>query len=94
MGLYYEGWAISADDNGSESLPIWCASEYAELVKLDEWADYEPRSIELKEFLSNVLPDLSANSILIAVMYSPNDEGVVVEPKQLAEDIEEELLNY
>lgn len=93
-GLFKDGWAISSDSAGRQSLPIWCAREYAELSKLDEWREYQAENIQLDILLNEMLPDLALNSISLAVMYLPHNEGVVVSAEHVKEDIETELENY
>lgn len=80
--------------SGSRSLPLWPAREYAELCKTQGWSNYQPRSIDLSEFLEEMIPDLSDKKINIAVSMLPTGEAIIVNGRKLVEDIEEEMQNY
>jgi len=65
--LYSDGWVMSQTDDGTPTFPVWPRKEYAELNAVDHWADFEPRSIELSEFLDVVIPELTEEGGLISV---------------------------
>ena len=46
-GLYNDGWAVAADNSGTEVLPVWPANEYARICTTHDWEAYEPMSIAL-----------------------------------------------
>lgn len=74
-GLYSDGWAMSQTDDGALSFPVWPRKEYAALNARDHWADFEPRSIELSEFLDVVIPELTEEGTRVSIF--PVDEMTV-----------------
>lgn len=93
-GLYQDGWAVAADDNGNFVLPVWPAMQYARLCATDDWQNYEPSSIELERFLSEFLPKLTKDTVQLGVFYTPKNEGMVLKAEQIVDDLREELRNY
>jgi Protein of unknown function (DUF2750) len=55
-GLWADGWALMADDEGRQVFPLWPARQYAELCRTDEWSAYEAREIELSVLLEEFFP--------------------------------------
>ncbi|WP_370662281.1 DUF2750 domain-containing protein [Massilia solisilvae] len=43
-GLYDDGWAMAAADDGTFVLPLWPHREYAKACAVRRWAGYEPHS--------------------------------------------------
>ncbi len=93
-GLYQNGWALAATDDGQTVFPVWPAKEYAQLCAEKEWVDYEAKSFSLVEFMSELLPNLKKDSVLPGVFYTPSDNGVTPTVDQLIVDLDEELENY
>ncbi len=93
-GLWDEGWAMTADDQGRQLLPVWPHERYAALWAVGEWAAYVPKPIELKEWLERWIPGLEKDRILVAVFPTPDGKGVPVEPRRMENDLREELLWY
>lgn len=93
-GLYDKGWALSETDDKERVFPVWPAKEYAELCAENEWSGYEARSFSLEEFLSDFIPSLINDSVLIGVFSTPKQESVAVSGEQLINDLEVELDNY
>ena len=63
-GLYQDGWALAAADDGTTVFPLWLAKEYAQVCAEKEWADYEPRSISLNDLMEMLLPKLKVDDVL------------------------------
>lgn len=93
-GLYKDGWALASTNDEEEVFPVWPDKEYAMMCAKQEWQNYEPSSITLEDFINELLPKLEKDSVRIAVFYTPNDNGVLVEADKLADDISEELEKY
>lgn len=93
-GLYNDGWAMVADDNGKEMIPFWPKKEFAEACCSNDWKDYTPEPIDLNEFIDCWLVDMGNSGLLAAVFYTKDDRGVVLEPEKLLENLKEELENY
>ncbi|MCP4699451.1 MAG: DUF2750 domain-containing protein [Gammaproteobacteria bacterium] len=93
-GLYQDGWALAATDDGQQVFPLWPAKEYAQLCANNEWAGYEPESFSLEDFMGKLLPDLKDDGVLPGIFYTPSDNGVIPTVDQLLADLNEELENY
>lgn len=63
-GLYQDGWALAAADNGTTVFPLWPAKVYAQVCVANEWAGYEPRSISLSDFTEVLLPKLKLDGVV------------------------------
>lgn len=90
-GLYAEGWAMQGTVNGEKCFPVWPTREYAAACAHEAWANYEPESIEVHEFLDELIPMLQEDGIQIAIFSTPSGKGVIPSLSQLSLDIFEEL---
>lgn len=88
--LWSEGWALYADDDGTEAFPIWPEKVYADLCAIDQWSGYEANEIDLDE-LEELIPRLRADQVLIAVFPTPNGKAAVPTLDQICEDLRLEL---
>lgn len=93
-GLYSEGWALAADDDGRPAFPLWPAEEFARACAGGEWEDYSPEEIALEDLVNELLPKLERDSVLVAVFPTPSDRGVVVVPQALGGALEEASADY
>ncbi|MGH9765174.1 MAG: DUF2750 domain-containing protein [Blastocatellia bacterium] len=93
-GLYKDGWALAASDDGTPLLPLWPAEEYAALCAVSDWAGYVPSRIPLDELTTELLPGLERDRILPAVFFTPDDRGVIPRIEELLGDLDEELRHY
>ena len=92
--LWQDGWALAADDNGQQLVPVWPHESYATLCARDKWAGYTPKVIELDAWLERWTPGIKRDGRMLAVFPSPSNRGVAVEVGKLADDLSEELTNY
>ncbi|WP_035381656.1 DUF2750 domain-containing protein [Fervidicella metallireducens] len=93
-GLYNDGWAMVADDDGNEMIPFWPRKEFAEACCLEQWSNYSAEPIDLYEFIDGWLVDMKKDGLSAAIFYTKHDKGIVVKPEKLTEDLNEELENY
>lgn len=93
-GLYQDGWALAAADDGTTVFPLWPAKEYAQVCAANEWTGYEPRSISLSDFTEVLLPKLKLDGVLPGVFFSPTSKGVTPSVDELKSALEAELQNY
>jgi len=93
-GLYQDGWALAATDDGTPVFPLWPAKEYAQVCAVNEWKGYEPRSIGLSDFREVLLPKLKLDGVLPGVSFTPTSKGVTPSVDELKLALETELLNY
>jgi hypothetical protein len=90
-GLFQEGWALSATNDGEPVFPVWPASEYASLCASGVWSRYEPKRINLDDFFNGLIPSLHERKTKLGVFYTPNDKGVIPELEQVEADLKAEL---
>ncbi len=93
-GLYQDGWALAATDDGRSIFPVWSERQFAELCATRDWAGYEPAEIPLQDFIEELLPKLQADGVELGVFYTPNDRSVVPRFQQVIDDINHELERY
>lgn len=93
-GLYNDGWALAALEDGQQVFPLWPKKEYAQLCLAKEWVDYKPEVFSLTECMEELLPSLRADNILPGIFYTPSDTGVTTTIEQLLNDLNEELEQY
>jgi len=93
-GLFDEGWALAATDDGARVFPLWPAEEYAKLCAVGEWGGYAPRSFSVEELLEDLLPMLQEDGVLPGIFYTPDDKGVTPAVELLRQDLAAELQNY
>jgi hypothetical protein len=93
-GLWSEGWALMGDDSGREVVPIWPHAPYAAACAKDDWSGYEPRQIDLSEWMERWLPGMKRDRRLVAVFPIRQGKTATVEPDDLLRDLEEELQRY
>lgn len=93
-GLYNDGWALAAADDGTPVFPLWPAKEYARICADNEWAGYEPRPISLSDFTEVLLPKLKLEGVLPGVFFTPTSKGVTPSVDDLKSALDAELQNY
>jgi hypothetical protein len=93
-GLYLDGWALAAAEDGITVFPLWPAKEYAQACATNEWSGFEPRSISLSDFTEVLLPKLKLDGFLPGVFFTPTSKGVTPSVEELKAALEAELQNY
>ena len=86
-----DGWVAMSDESGGSMFPVWPHAEYAQLLATESWANAQPAAIGIDDWLDEWLPNLADEGDKVAVFPTPHMKGVVVDPKQLQEDLETEL---
>jgi hypothetical protein len=89
-----DGWATTADDNGTIYIPFWPEKEFAELCVTGEWVGYCAESIPLDEFIEDWLPGMDKDNVKASVFPNFTSNNVVIEAKVLLEHLQEELELY
>jgi hypothetical protein len=87
-------WAAATDDSGKEFVPVWPHEKYAAICAQGDWADYEPKSIDITAWIEKWLPGLQCDGRCVAVFPIPNGKGVCVDPDRMAGDLRQELSLY
>ncbi len=81
-----EGWVILSDE-GDEHLPIWPHPELAALWVTGDYADCQPKSISLDDWLAKWLPGMEKDALLAAISPDTEGESIVVSAEELGESI-------
>ncbi len=93
-GLWRDGWALMASDDGRQVFPIWPAREYAALCKVDSWSDYETEEIRLQDLVNELLPRLRSHDVIPGVFPTPGGKGVMPTVEELISALKEEGEKY
>jgi Protein of unknown function (DUF2750) len=86
-GLWSDGWALMANNEGKTVFPIWPAREYAELCRVGQWAEFAPKAIELNTLVNELLPSLATDGVLSGVFPTPEGQGVTIDANELAAEL-------
>ncbi|HAT41365.1 MAG TPA: DUF2750 domain-containing protein [Rheinheimera sp.] len=87
-----DGEGFSALDAGDERcIPIWPHAELAQLWVNGELAGFTPTAIDLSTFLDKWIPGLEGDELMIAVFPHPTQDGIVLEPVDLRDALEEAM---
>ena len=89
-----EGWALAQDDAGCQLIPIWPHSKYAELCADRSWAGFDPKAIPVNAWLDRWIAGMERDGRLVAAFPTPNDKGVIVDPRRFERDLRRELTQY
>jgi len=71
-------------------MPFWPHPEHATAFATDMWADCRQERIELGSFVADWLQGMARDNLKVAVFPTPLGTSIVVEPKKLIEDLNEE----
>lgn len=84
-----KGWAAapSNDHEGQEVMPFWSDRAYAARAAKDEWAEYEPTSIDIDSFIDKWLKGMNQDGLLIGTNWNARLMGLEVEPAELAAEL-------
>ena len=93
-GLYLDGWALVATNDGVTVFPLWPAKEYAQLCAVSEWEGYEPRLITLAELMEDLFPKLKKDGVLPGVFFKPEGKGMTPGVDELNVVLDGELQKY
>jgi Protein of unknown function (DUF2750) len=88
------GWALAADDNGRELVPVWPHPDFAVACTHRQWIGMQPANVDLNEWIEDWLPGMSDDGRGVAVFPTPQNRGVVVEPERMGEDLAAELERF
>ena len=92
--LWQDGWALLGTDDGTEVVPIWPHSRYAEACTVEDFSGYQARAISLQDWLDRWIPGMVRDRRLVAVFLTPDGQGPVVTPHEIESDLRAELAQY
>jgi hypothetical protein len=93
-GLYQDGWALAADDEGNPVFPLWPTAEYAALCAISDWSGYKPEAISVDDLLDELLPSLIERETQFGIFPSPSERGVAPEWERFSQELRQELAQY
>lgn len=89
--LYNGGWASVGQDTAEPMIPLWPHEAYAQAFAIDAWAGFQPRKIELDEFMDTWIPGMRKNGMDPAIFPVPVGTSVVVSLDDLEANLRHEL---
>ncbi len=89
-----DGWLVPVAPEGFEYFPLWPHHEYAQKVSDENFPGHTATEISLEELLDHWLPQFEQDKIRVAVF--PNKEWTFwcIEPKDLKEELMNEMTKY
>jgi Protein of unknown function (DUF2750) len=82
-----EDFVLYGDDDRRELVPVWPHRRFAEANGQDSWDDTKPFKIDLDRWLAAWTTGLEVEGRFVAVFPLPSQQGIVVSPAHLAEDL-------
>jgi hypothetical protein len=82
---------MGVTNDGRKTIPVWPAAEYADACRQGDWKIYEPKSIDLHEFMDEFLPSLVRDGIRVSIFDTPSEASVLVDDDELLDDLKYEL---
>ncbi|CAM4446991.1 DUF2750 domain-containing protein [Shewanella livingstonensis] len=84
-----EGWVVcdSSEFEETDVMPLWSSEAAARSHCTDEWADYNPVTITLTDFLEYWVSDLNDDGVLIGVNWEAEQECLEIDPIVLAKEL-------
>lgn len=82
------GWAV-IDAEGEDCFPVWPHPDFASAWAVGDLADCTPQAIALEAWLKKWTPGMAADGTLVLVFPTndDDDEGLVMEPEELAKEL-------
>ena len=93
-GLFDDGWAIAADADDAQVLPLWPEKEFAAACAENEWSSFRPVEISLGDLLDSWVDGLTKDGLGVAVFPTIENKGVVVTPIDLRNALQVEIAHY
>ncbi|WP_020558565.1 DUF2750 domain-containing protein [Thiofilum flexile] len=84
-----DGWATcpSAFFEETDVIPFWSTEAAARGHCSEEWSGYQPEAISLEEFVTDWLPGMHEDDLLIGPNWDEELEGLEIEPQDLAAEL-------
>ncbi len=93
-GLYRNGWALAAKDDGTLVFAMWPQREFAQLCAEFEWEGYAPQAFGLDALLDELLLQLQQDGIVPGVFRTPGSKGTMPTPGLLRVDLQDALTRH
>jgi len=83
-----KGCVVLSSEDGEECVPVWPHPEFAQDWIADEWSDCKLLEIDLNGWLQRWIPGMQQDGVAVAVFPGTDEDGVVMTPVELREEIE------
>lgn len=91
----HESLYILTDEHGvmmlttedEDCIPVWPHPDYANAWAQGEWANCKAQEVTLKVWLERWVDGMEQDEVYVAVFPTPDQEGIVLEPADVAEAI-------
>jgi hypothetical protein len=93
-GLWQDGWALAAADDGRTLFPFWPAKEFAEICSEGTWSGFEASAIPFEDLISTLLPQFKSDGVLPCIFPTKQDKGVIIDCDKLLQDLTDESQKY
>ncbi len=87
-GLYNDGWAVQGDGNGNFFFPVWPTENFAQLMAIDNWQNYQPKYIALVDFYNVQLAQFESKNVKLSIFPTIKHNTLLIKPEVLKRDIE------
>jgi len=79
------------DDDERSVIQFWAQAADAQQAAVDDWAEYEPESVSLFDFLFRWLPGMHDDEALVGTNLSNEELGLEIEPADLEEELRDAM---
>lgn len=79
------GAVMFNSDDQEDCIAVWSEEALPKLWCTEDWEHCNPLSISKEKWLQDWLPGLEQDKVAILVMPDTDDEGIVIEPWEMAE---------
>ena len=86
-----EDWVVcdSAQFEETDVLPVWSSESDAKNHCVDEWQNYQPQLITLKEFMEFWVDSLNEDGVMVGINWVLEGECPEIDPIELAKTLAE-----
>mgnify|MGYP000309261053 CR=1 FL=1 len=84
-----EHGAVMLTTEEEDCIPVWPNQEFAEMWATGDWQGFEAKAISLTDWLNKWTPGLEEDEIAIVVFPVTEDDGLVLDSYELADEIQQ-----
>ena len=93
VGVLFAGWCLVSDEDGVQAFPVWPDQQFADAC-VNSIDKETSAKISLQDWLEKWLPGMMGDGRKVAVFPTPDEQGIVVSPSQLIDDLLAECEQY
>ena len=86
-----DDWVVcdSAQFDETDVLPVWSLEADAKNHCVDEWKDYQPKAVTLKEFMEFWVDDLNDDGVMLGINWVLDGNCEEIDPIEMAKKLAE-----